>query len=157
MLNMINYLQQFKPSIDRGNSKYYSEMQQLAYNLVKYLSMNEDKNESNFQGNYNLTYLEENMTNEDFKMIANSFLRRIPIGEVKIMIKDYWPDQTANIVLNNDEELVNKYNDLTIEYNELKEKYNDLIESLKESLENLIAIENLLKTVIAEYGVKIEV
>jgi len=135
MLDMVNYLKQFKPSLDRTDSKYYSEMQQLSYNLIKYLNMNDNKNESSFQGNYNLTYLAENMTNEDFKTIANLFLRRISIGEVRVMIREYWSDQSANMVLNDDNELINKYNNLLDRYNQLEEKYSDL----KESLEELIA------------------
>ena len=79
-MNIIDYLKQFKPSLDRSDSKYYSEMQQLSYNLVKYLSMNNDKNEQNYQGNYNLTYISENMTPEDFEMITSAFMRNISLG-----------------------------------------------------------------------------
>lgn len=136
MLNIVNYFEQFIPSLDRSNTKYYSEMQQLAYNLVKYLSMNEDKNEHSCQGNYNLTYLRENMIDDDFKMIANMFLRRIPMGEVRQMIKGYWSEEGANIVLKDDNELRNNYNDLADKYTKLKEEYNCFRENLKDFIKD---------------------
>lgn len=98
MKNIKEYLSQFKPNLDRENSKYYSEMQVLAYNLVKYLKMNDALGEDDCQGNYNLTYLEENMTKEDYMFIAERFLGRIAIYEVRNMLYAKWGKQTADLV-----------------------------------------------------------
>ena len=105
-MNIIDYLCQHKAPTNRDHRKYYQEIQQLAFNLVRYLKMNEDENEENlYQGNFNLTYLKENMAHEDFKMITRMFLKRIPIGEVKQMMED-WEDKFLAI---------NKINKIKIE------------------------------------------
>lgn len=70
----------------RNNSKYYHEMQQLALNLVHYFKMNDTPDEEKYQGNYNVTYLIENMTKENFYFIVSKFLRNIPLGDLKEII-----------------------------------------------------------------------
>ncbi|WP_064199113.1 hypothetical protein [Brevibacillus brevis] len=77
----------FKPklprtTLNRESEKYYSEMQKLARDLVSYLSMNEDPNEETFQGNWNLTFLEENMTEEEYEKIVFQMMCRIPLGRL---------------------------------------------------------------------------
>ncbi|ATF13547.1 hypothetical protein A616_16655 [Brevibacillus brevis X23] len=77
----------FKPklprtTLNRENEKYHPEMQKLARDLVKYLSMNEDPNEETFQGNWNLTFLEENMTVEEYDKIVFQMMCRIPLGRL---------------------------------------------------------------------------
>jgi len=84
-----------KPSLDRENSKYYEEIQRLAYELVKFLRMNEDKNEHNNQGNWNLTYLIENMKPKDFKYVTTSFMKRIPLNELKEMIEENFTEHSV--------------------------------------------------------------
>lgn len=128
MKSMQEYLSQFKPSLDRSNAKYYSEMQSLAYNLVKYLRMNEDKNETSFQGNYNHTYLKENMTEEDYLFVLNKMLRSIPMYKVKDMIRETW-SSSADTVLN-DERSIEDYKFLQERYDKLKSKL--------ESIQNII-------------------
>ncbi|HLO11316.1 MAG TPA: hypothetical protein VK190_03545 [Pseudoneobacillus sp.] len=98
MKNIFQYLAQFKPSLNRDDAKYYSEMQVLAYNLVKYLKMNNAPGEDSCQGNYNMTYLEENMSKEDLKFVVDKMLRRIPIREVKEMMYAGWDKQTTDII-----------------------------------------------------------
>ena len=100
MKNIKDYLSQFTPSsLDRKSAKYYSEMQQLAYNLVRYLRMNEDIHEGSCQGNYNLTYLEENLTEEDYLFVLDKMLRRIPMGKVRDMINENWNSESKDILL----------------------------------------------------------
>jgi hypothetical protein len=79
------YFSQLKnPSISRKDDLYYLEMQQLAFNLVRYLRM-ETKNNS-CQGNWNMTYLEENMSKDDYMFVARKFLGRMTATEWKDMI-----------------------------------------------------------------------
>jgi type III secretory pathway component EscV len=82
-----------EPPLSRYGTKYYDEMQQLAYNLVRYLRMNDDFNEENkYQGNFNFTYLQENMTEEDFLFLVEKFMRSTPLGKLKEILKGFTED-----------------------------------------------------------------
>lgn len=86
-MSFVKYQQKLSnPSLERKYTKYYEEMQQLAYNLVRYLKMNEIQEENAYQGNYNLTYLVENMTKDDFYFIVAKMLRKIPNKDLKELI-----------------------------------------------------------------------
>lgn len=87
-----------KPSLDRVNEKYYDEMQHLAYNLVRFLRMNDDKKEHGCQGNYNFTYLKENMSEKDFVFVMLQFMRRVPIGELRSIIRDNFTDSSVELL-----------------------------------------------------------
>lgn len=117
MKNFNEYIKQFNPCLDRTNTKFYSEMQWLAYNLIKYLNMNGDP-DNTFQGNWNFTYLKENMTEDDFTDITRIFMSSIPLGRLKEMIDE-------NFAKHFKEYLVN------IQYKELLDKYNRLKDSIK--------------------------
>lgn len=63
------------PSMNRSNhSKYYIEMQLLAFQLSRYLDMNGAEGEHSNQGNWNWTYFRENLTEEGFQRLANYVL-----------------------------------------------------------------------------------
>lgn len=84
-LEIIDHFKYFdNPSISRKDTLYYVEMQQLAFNLVRYLKTS---NKNTLQGNWNFTYLTENMSREDFILIARKFLGRMNATEWKEMIK----------------------------------------------------------------------
>lgn len=59
------------PTTNRNgkNNKYYVEMQLMAFQLMRYLKMNNDPNEHSNQGNWNWTYFKENMADEDIQLL----------------------------------------------------------------------------------------
>ena len=88
--------------LDRSKDKYYEEIQQLAYNLVRYLKMNDNPNEHSCQGNYNLTYLIENMTNENFEFIVIQFLKRISLGKLRNLINENFTSNGWKLIVSNE-------------------------------------------------------
>lgn len=77
------------PSCNRRQAeKYYIEMQLLAFKLSHYLNMNEDENEHVNQGNYNTTYLRENLSKKDFKFITKKFMEQLTGRELTELIKE---------------------------------------------------------------------
>lgn len=117
--NIVNYFKNLnKPPLDRSETKYYEEMQLLAYNLVKYLKMNEDNNEKPYQGNYNFTYLRENMTENDFEFIAIKFLKNIPLCKLKQLIKENFQEDHYDYLFK--EELLSKIEELEKQLNKIK-------------------------------------
>lgn len=121
MLKHFSKLEQ--PSLNRDSTKYYPEMQQLAYNLVRYLKMNEDKNEDSYQGNYNLTYLIENMSESDFDFVITKFLEQIPFKKLRELIKNNFSKDSYDLIFKQ-KELKNEILDLQKQLNLLKEKLN---------------------------------
>ena len=94
-----------EPSMDRRNDKYYPEMQQLTYNLLRYLGMNEDPNEHPCQGNYNMTYLVENMTNEELYEFVGRFIRRLNQTQLIYIIERYTGADWGKPVIESIEEM----------------------------------------------------
>lgn len=76
------------PGLDRAKEKHYDQVQRLAYDLVRYLRMNTAKGEHVNQGNWNTTYLIENMKPKDFEFVVAQLLKRIPIGQLRRMIDE---------------------------------------------------------------------
>lgn len=108
------------PPLDRNKSKYYPEMQQLAYNLIRYLNMNNNPNENNpCQGNYNVTYLIENMSESEFHNIIRTLIRRIPLGKLKDLILDSINSEYGQTII---ESFENKVKEMNINTEE-EEKY----------------------------------
>lgn len=84
-----NYISTLKePSIDRTDTKYYTEIQTLAVELIHYLKMNDDKNEHANQGNWNMTYFVENLKKEDLEFLTIQCMKRIPTGRLKSLITE---------------------------------------------------------------------
>lgn len=81
-----------EPSTDRTNSKYYEDIQRLAYELVRYLRMNDDKNEHVNQGNWNFTYLAENMKRKDLAYITAKLMKRFTSEELIALIKEHFSE-----------------------------------------------------------------
>ena len=92
-----------KPSLSRDGEKYYEEMQDLAYHLVYYVSMNDNPSEHPCQGNYNLTFLEENMTEKDYLFIVDKLMRRIPLCTLKEMYRSKWGDEISQYLLDEEQ------------------------------------------------------
>lgn len=120
------YFKEFKPSLDRSNSKYYEEMQILSHSLVKYLKMNNNPEEHPYQGDYNLTYLKENITDKDFDCIVEMMLKRIPLGRVAEIIKSFG-DNSIDIILNQ----TNKNEDALKEIATMKDRLQELEHQIK--------------------------
>jgi hypothetical protein len=81
-----NYFSKLKdPGYDRKNDLYYVEMQQLAFNLARYLKM--ETKDNVFQGNWNFTYLTENLSKEDYMLIARKFLGNLTAPQWKEIIQ----------------------------------------------------------------------
>jgi hypothetical protein len=78
--------------LDRENEKYYYEMKKLSGDLVHYLNMNENPNEEIYQGEYNLAYLQEHMSEEDFQKITLSFMKNISLGTLREYISNEFED-----------------------------------------------------------------
>lgn len=77
------------PPLNRNGTKYYIEMQLLAFQLLRYLKMNDDPNEHQFQGNYNWTYFKESMSEEDYQYLANKVTGSLN-GEGWKEVINYW-------------------------------------------------------------------
>lgn len=77
---------EINPSLNRNRDKYYVEMQLLAFQLIRYLRMNDDENEHSNQGNWNWTYFKENLTSDDFQFLANKITGSLrPDGWEKVI------------------------------------------------------------------------
>lgn len=99
---IVNYFARFTrdPGLDRNNSKYYVEMQLLAFQMTHYLKMNDDKNEHAFQGNYNWTFFRENLSNEDFQLLAKKFLGSMNLPQWLEAIEDWSFSESQEYALN---------------------------------------------------------
>jgi hypothetical protein len=123
---MLDYFKRLNtPLLNRDKNKYYPEIQQLAYNLVRYLKMNEDENEHSFQGNHNLTYLIENMTKSDFEFIVTKFLGRIPLNRLNELIKQDFSESSYKLLFEKDKkELETEISKIQEQLDKLKERLN---------------------------------
>lgn len=93
---------------ERKNEKYYYEMQKLANDLFYYLSMNNNPNEHDYQGNHNLTYILKNLTKDKLYFITSLFLQQIPIGDLKELIKNNFGTASKEIIMPVFNEIENK-------------------------------------------------
>src|SRR5690606_11737437 len=66
--------------------------------LIKYLKMNDDPNEQQFQGNYNFTYLKENMSEEDFLFLVTKFMMSTKLGDLKRIIDNEFTDSSIEFL-----------------------------------------------------------
>lgn len=91
------YIKQLEPpGLDRSKSRHYQEVQRLSYSLVRYLRMNDDKNEHVNQGNWNLTYLIENMKQKDHYFITSQLMKRIPLNHLQKILDEDFTDSSRH-------------------------------------------------------------
>lgn len=94
-----NYIESLSPpGLDRKKERHYEKIQRLAYDLVRYMRMNTAKGEHVNQGNWNTTYLIENMKPKDFEFVVSQLLKRIPIGQLRTMLHDNFTTNAKDLI-----------------------------------------------------------
>lgn len=122
-LDQFNYIREkYK---NRESNPYYQECQDVAYRLWKLIVSDEPIESTNwqYQQNYNMTYILENMRKEDVRTIVERILRRIPICEVLEILSYYKKYEKDNQI----EEIQVVEEDSKINYDEVLDEWYDKI------------------------------